>query len=158
QPYPYPPEYDSFGQARLCRRPDGKLKAHVAGPPTVYVLSRTVCIEGTRHLQLTYTAWYPAHPRTKQFDLEAAHPDTCVLRVTLVCDHAPLFYESVLARGCYHKVFVEGWVEDAALTAYGGPEDGKRYCVERSVKRRINWEVGGVVDEPRDWPRRPVVL
>jgi hypothetical protein len=30
--------------------------------------------------------------------------------------------------------------------------------VERCVKRRINWEVGGLVDEPRDRPRRPVVL
>ena len=158
QRYPYPPQFDCFGQARLCFRPGGKLKAHVAGPPTVYVLCRKVCIGDTEHLQLTYTAWYPAHPRTKKVDLEAAAIDSCVVRVMLDGENAPLFYETVLACGCYHKVFVERWVEDAALLAYGAPERGKRYCVEHSVKCRINWEVGGIVEEPRDWPRRPVIL
>jgi hypothetical protein len=158
QRYPYPPYCDCFGHARLCCRPGGGLTAHVDGPPTVYVLCRHVCIEGTGHLQLTYTAWYPAHPRTKKVDLEAAPVDSCVVRVTLDQENAPLFYETVLACGCYHKVFVERWVEEAALRAYGAPECGKRYGVERSVKRRIAWEVGGVVDEPRDGPRRPVVL
>src|SRR5208283_4237767 len=30
--------------------------------------------------------------------------------------------------------------------------------VERTVKDAIDWEVAGVVDEPRDQPRRPVVF
>src|SRR5439155_23648730 len=77
---------------------------------------------------------------------------------TLDTDNAPLFYETIAACGCFHKVFVERWIEEAARTQFGAPEAGHRYCCERHVKDAIDWEVGGVVDEPRDQPRRPVVF
>src|SRR5579883_1322028 len=38
QHYPYPPEYDQIGEARLEREAGGKLKAVVSGPPTVYAI------------------------------------------------------------------------------------------------------------------------
>jgi hypothetical protein len=157
--YPYPPEYDMIGQARMRYESNGKLKAYVAGEPKVYVIVKPqVSIEGHPHMQITYTAWYPAHPRTKGFDTEAADIDSCVVRVTLDAEHGPLFYETIMACGCYHKVFVEKHIEDAARKTFGAPEGDKKYCVAKTLKDDIDWEVAGIVDEARDQPRRPVVF
>jgi hypothetical protein len=157
QKHPYPPEYDQIGEARL-RREAGGLKAFVAGQPKVYAICQKVPIAGHEHVQLTYTAWYPAHPRMKAIDLEEADIDSCVVRVTLDAQNAPLFYETIAACGCFHKVFVERWVEDAAGRAFSPPEQGKKFAVERTVKDSIDWEVAGVVDGDREKPRRPVVF
>jgi hypothetical protein len=158
QRFPYPPEYDRIGEAHLRREADGKLKSYVAGPPKVYALFKKLPIEGHEHAQITYTAWYPAHPRMKAVDLEEADIDSCVVRVTLDANNAPLFYETIAACGCFHKVFVERWVEDAAGGTFGPPEKGRKFCVERNAKHGISWEVAGTVDEPREHPRRPVVF
>jgi hypothetical protein len=158
QRYPYPPEFDEIGEAHLRREADGKLKSYVTGPPKVYAICKQLPIDGRPHVQLTYTAWYPAHPRMKAIDLEQADVDSCVVRITLDADNAPLFYEAIAACGCFHKVFVERWVEDAARKTFGPPEKDKTYCVERNVKNAIDWDVAGVVDDPRDLPRRPVVF
>jgi hypothetical protein len=158
QRYPYPPEYDHIGQAHLRKEDDGTLTSYVAGPPTIYCICKKLPIEGHEHVQLTYTAWYPAHPRMKAIDLEEANVDSCVLRITLDADNSPLFYETIAACGCFHKVFIEGWVEAAAKQTFGVPETGKHLCVERVVKDGIYWDVAGVVDEPREAPRRPVVF
>lgn len=158
QKYPYPPEYDMIGEAHLRREGNGKLKSYVVGSPKVYAIFKKLPIDGHEHIQLTYTAWYPAHPRMKTIDLEAAGIDSCVLRITLDADNAPLFYETIAACGCFHKVFIERCVEDAAKRFYGAPEKDKKYCVERTVKDAIAWDVAGIVDESRDQPRRPVVF
>jgi hypothetical protein len=158
QKHPYPPEYDLIGEAQVRGQPGGDTKAVVAGRPTVYAIYQKVPIDGHEHVQLTYTAWYPAHPRMKAFDLEEADIDSCVVRVTLDGQNAPLWVETIAACGCFHKVFVERWVEDAAGRAVGPPEPGKKFAVERSVKDAIDWEVAGLIDEPRDQPRRPVVF
>jgi hypothetical protein len=158
QAHPYPPEYDMIGEAHLRREANGKLKSYVTGQPRVYAIFKELAIEKHKHIQITYTAWYPAHPRMKTFDVEEADIDSCVLRVTLDTDHAPLFYETIAACGCFHKVFVEKWIEDGARQQFGPPERSKKYCVEREVRDSISWEVSGVVDEPRDQPRRPVVF
>jgi hypothetical protein len=158
QRFPYPPEYDQIGEAHLRLEAGGKLKSYVAGSPKIYAIFKKLPIDGQEHVQLTYTAWYPAHPRMKALDLEEADVDSCVLRITLDADNAPLFYETIAACGCFHKVFVERWVEDAARATFGPPEAKKKYCVERTVKDSISWEVAGVVDEPREQPRRPVVF
>jgi hypothetical protein len=158
QRFPYPAEYDLIGEAHLRREGSGKLKSYVAGSPKIYAIFKRLPIDGRQHVQLTYTAWYPAHPKMKAIDLEEAEVDSCVLRLTLDDDNAPLFYETIAACGCFHKVFVERWVEEAARSTYGPPEVKKKYCVERNVKDAIAWEVAGVVDEPREQPRRPVVF
>jgi len=158
QRFPYPPEYDMIGQAHLQRETNGKLKSYVAGSPKVYTICKKLRIDGQEHVQLTYTAWYPAHPRMKAIDLEVAGIDSCVLRITLDADNAPLLYETIAACGCFHKVFVERWVEDAAKQKFGPPEKGRKYSVERTVENAIDWDVAGVVDEPREQPRRPVVF
>jgi hypothetical protein len=156
--YPYPAEYDMIGQAHLRHDENGKLKSYVAGQPIIYSIFKKQMIDGHEHVQITYTAWYPAHPRMKTFDVEAADIDSCVVRVTLDADNAPLFYETIAACGCFHKVFVEKHIEEAARQTFGAPEGDKKYCVEKTLKEDIDWEVAGVVDEPRDQPRRPVVF
>jgi hypothetical protein len=153
----YPPETDYLGQARL-RREGGELKAFVGGAPRVYALCQKVTLSGSEHVQLTYTAWYPAHPRMKALDLEEADIDSCVLRITLDGRNSPLFYETIAACGCFHKVFVQERIEESARRQFGAPEPGKNYCVERSVKSAIDWEVAGLVKEPADKPSRPVVF
>jgi hypothetical protein len=158
QPHPYPPEYDQIGEARLRKESAGQFKALIAGSPKVYAIYEKRRLGGHDHVQLTYTAWYPAHPRMKAIDLEEADIDSCVVRVTLDADNAPLLYETIAACGCFHKVFVERWLEDSVAQAIGPPEQGKKYAVERTLKDAIDWEVAGVVDEPRDRPRRPVVF
>jgi hypothetical protein len=155
--HPYPAEYDHIGQARL-RREKGELKAFVAGSPYVYAVCEKRKIGTGEHIQITYTAWYPAHPRLKMIDLEEADIDSCVLRITLDADRVPLFYETIAACGCFHKVFVASGLEARARLAFGGPEPGKHYSVERSVKSSIDWEVAGVVPEPDGGPARPVVF
>ena len=91
-------------------------------------------------------------------DLAEADIDSCVVRVTLDADHCPILCETIAACGCFHKVFVERWLEDGAAASFGAPEKGKKYCVERALKDDIDWEVAGVIDEPRAAPRRPVVF
>ncbi len=156
--HPYPPEYDEIGSAQLRREPGGKLKAFVAGPPQVYAIVEKRKLGGHDHVQLTYTAWYPAHPRMKTIDLEEADIDSCVLRVTLDAENAPLFCETIAACGCFHKVFVTRWLEDASRQSFGGPEKDKKFSIERAVKDGIDWEVAGVIEEKREQPRRPVVF
>jgi hypothetical protein len=155
--HPYPPEYDQIGEARL-RREGGQLKAFVAGPPKVYGIYEKRRIGAAEHEQLTYAAWYPAHPRMKTIDLEEADIDSCVVRITLDADRVPLFYETIAACGCFHKVFVQHRIEDLARKNFGVPEKGKKLCVERTLKSSIDWEVAGLVDEPADRPGRPVVF
>src|SRR5262249_30300147 len=103
--------------------------SYVAGSPKVYAIFKKLPIDGHPHVQLTYTAWYPAHPRMKAIDLEAAEIDSCVLRLTLDQDNAPLFYETIAACGCFHKVFVERWMEDSARQRFGQPEQGRKSCI-----------------------------
>jgi hypothetical protein len=158
QRYPYPPEYDLIGTAKLRREASGKLQSYVAGPPTVYAIFKKQPIDGREHAQLTYTAWYPAHPRMKALDVEEAEIDSCVLRVTLDAENAPILYETIAACGCFHKVFAQRWVEEASAKAYGPPEPKMKFAIERDVKGGVNWEVAGLVDEPRDRPSRPVVF
>jgi hypothetical protein len=158
QRHPYPPEYDEIGEAHVRHEPKGELKSFVGGQPKVYALYEKRKLGSGDHVQLTYTAWYPAHPRMKTIDLEEADIDSCVVRVTLDAENAPLFYETIAACGCFHKVFVQRRVEEGAATTFGAPEKGKKYSIERGVKGEIDWEVAGVVDEPRDGARRPAVF
>ena len=106
QRYPYPPEYDMIGEAHLRREPTASSSPTSPATHGLRHIQET-SIDGHEHVQLTYTAWYPAHPRMKTFDVEEADIDSCVLRVTLDADNAPLFYETIAACGCFHKVFVE---------------------------------------------------
>ena len=56
-------------------------------------------------LQLVYTAWFPARPPVRAFDLLAGHLDALVWRVTLAPDGEPLLFDSIHGCGCYHFFF-----------------------------------------------------
>jgi hypothetical protein len=158
QRFPYPAEYDSIGEASLQREKDGTFKAVVGGPAKVYAIFQKRKVGPHDHVQLTYTAWYPAHPRMKAVDVEQADIDSVVVRVTLDGRNTPLFYETIAACGCFHKVFVTKSVEESSAQMFGAPEPKKKFSVERTVKDALDWEVAGIVDESREQPRRPVVF
>jgi hypothetical protein len=56
-------------------------------------------------LQIAYTAWFPARPRSGPFDLLAGHLDALIWRVTLAPDGAPILFDSIHGCGCYHFFF-----------------------------------------------------
>ncbi len=111
-----------------------------------------------QHVQLTYTVWYPRHPRTKRFDIEPGLVDSGVVRITLDEQNRPLLYETVLACGCYHKVFVEKRVEDLSREYFGPPVGNKQYSVARPIPFQFDFEVAGLVDSPYQTPAPPVVF
>jgi hypothetical protein len=78
----------------------------------------------------------------KLIDLEEADIDSCVLRVTLDADNAPLFYETIAACGCFHKVFVQRRVEDAAAQQFGSSHCGTAACPLTLPSPRAGARVG----------------
>ena len=56
-------------------------------------------------LQLNYSIWFPARPRTSEWDLLGGHLDGVLWRVTLGPDGAPWVYDSIHLCGCYHLFF-----------------------------------------------------
>jgi hypothetical protein len=155
----WPVENDFIGRPHLRIDVDGKLKTVIdTNQPTVYFLTDRRRLGQQDHKQLTYVVWYPAHPRTKTFDIEPADIDSGVVRITLGRDNRPLFYETSLACGCYHKVFAEAWVENAARQSYGPPLKGKKFALERNAPMKTDWEVAGVVNSPSGHVAPPVVF
>jgi hypothetical protein len=56
-------------------------------------------------LQLVYSVWLPARPKTSTLDLLGGHLDGVIWRVTLGADGTPLVYDSIHSCGCYHQFF-----------------------------------------------------
>ena len=81
-----------------------------------------------------------------------------MIRITLDEQNRPLIYETVLACGCYHKVFVERRLEEARCACFGPPERGKRYSIEKKIPLGFDFEVAGLVDSSYDHPAPPVVF
>jgi len=76
-----------------------------AGAPTEY---RRIAYTrwGERTLvQLVYSVWFPARPKSSALDLLGGEFDGIVWRVTLAPDGAPLIYDSIHSCGCYHQFF-----------------------------------------------------
>ncbi len=150
---------DMIGRPSLQLNPNGSRKAVIdTTQPTVYFHTDRRRLGQQDHTQLTYTMWYPAHPRTKLVDIEAAKIDSGVIRITLDNNDRPMLYETVLACGCYHKVFAESWVEAAAKQFYGTPLKKKKFSLEKNAPRKIDWEVAGVVHSPPDTVAPPVAF
>jgi hypothetical protein len=56
-------------------------------------------------LQLVYSVWLPARPKTSGLDLLGGHLDGVIWRVTLGPQGTPLVYDSIHNCGCYHQFF-----------------------------------------------------
>lgn len=73
--------------------------------PVMLVRTAHTRFEGEALLQLVYSVWFPARPRTSAFDLLGGHLDGITWRVTLDRDGQPLLYDAMHNCGCYHTFF-----------------------------------------------------
>jgi len=73
--------------------------------PVVYRRLAHTRYEQRTLLQLVYSVWLPARPKTSTFDLLSGHLDAVVWRVTLGPDGTPLVYDSIHSCGCYQQFF-----------------------------------------------------
>ena len=62
QRYPYPPEFDYIGEAGLRRSQTANLRPKSAAN-RLSMRSTKAAARRRGHVQITYTAWYPAHPQ-----------------------------------------------------------------------------------------------
>jgi len=151
---PYAPSTDCIGH--VVARSNDRIEIDCA-VPAVYAYARDVLINGCRHVQLTYTFWYPAHPNLKGgFDPEEGPIEGIVLRVTLDDDHRPALYETLYACGCFHRAYPAQSIEAAARREYGGPERDKALAIERNVTGRIDFIVPKTVPDDAQG-RRPSI-
>jgi hypothetical protein len=75
------------------------------GRPTVYRRIAHTRYHDRVLLQLVYSVWLPARPKTSGLDLLGGHLDGVIWRVTLAPDGTPLVYDSIHSCGCYHQFF-----------------------------------------------------
>jgi len=61
-------------------------------------------------LQLNYSIWFPARPKSWPLDLLGGHLDGIIWRVTLNTDGHPLIFDSIHSCGCYHFFFPTQYV------------------------------------------------
>jgi len=90
----------------------GRVVFDAAGDPTVDVsqptlyrrLAHTRVGEWTL-LQLVYSVWFPARPKSGALDLLGGELDGIVWRTTLAPDGAVLMHDTIHSCGCYHQFF-----------------------------------------------------
>jgi len=93
---------DRIGTVRLQER--GEVSVDIAQPMQYRRLAYTRY--GDQILvQLVYSVWLPARPRTGAFDLLGGHLDGITWRVTLAAEGVPLLYDSIHNCGCYQQFF-----------------------------------------------------
>ncbi len=89
---------------RLVLADDGSVRVDTS-VPTVYRRVAHTRYGDRVLLQLVYSMWLPARPKTSGPDLLGGHLDAVVWRVTLAPDGTPLVYDSIHSCGCYHQFF-----------------------------------------------------
>lgn len=125
---------------------------------SLYGYAQPTLIDGRRLTQLTYTWWFPEHPKLKPMDAEAGRIEGATLRITLDSNGRPSLFETVLNCGCYHRCYPSASVEAASCATFASPLLGKKFCVEREVADKIDWVVAETV-EVADGPNaRPIVF
>jgi len=154
----YEPDTDLIGTIRLAGLAKAPKVAVDTKAPSVYAYHSDTLIGGERHAQLTYTYWFPRHPKLKFGDAEAGDIEGATLRITLDRDGRPLIFETLLNCGCYHRCYPSDALESAACDSFGAPLKGKRFCVERKVAGRMDWILPEVVDVPAVGERRPILF
>jgi hypothetical protein len=73
--------------------------------PVVFTRTAHTRFQGKPLLQLVYSVWFPARPRTGPIDLLGGHLDGITWRVTLDTDGGALAYDTMHNCGCYHMFF-----------------------------------------------------
>lgn len=93
---------DRIGTPVLSRQ--GKVDIDTSAP-TVFARIGHTRFRGEPLLQLVYSAWFPARPKTGKLDLLGGHLDGITWRVTLDGDGEPLLFDTMHTCGCYHMFF-----------------------------------------------------
>jgi len=154
----YAPEDDEIGTVHLSGRAEQYDVAIDTGEPSVYAYWQYTWVSGVKHVQLTYTYWFPEHPKLKPIDTEVGKIEGATLRVTLDAADRPAIFETVLACGCYHRCYVSDRVEQAACRHYGVPVPGKSFCVEQDVADKIDWIIPETVPLPDESFVHPIIF
>lgn len=89
---------------RLVLSAQGRVEVDTS-VPVVYRRIAHVRVGADSMVQLVYSVWFPARPRTSTFDLLGGHLDGIIWRVTLAPDGSPLVFDSIHSCGCYHQFF-----------------------------------------------------
>ena len=95
-------DFDRIGA--LAWGPKDRVAAD-ANSPTVYHRAAYTRYQDRVLLQLVYSVWFPARPKTGSFDLLGGHLDGVIWRVTLDEQDRPLVFDSIHQCGCYHQFF-----------------------------------------------------
>jgi hypothetical protein len=112
---------DEIGMPRY--KANGALDIDINDPAVFHRITFTH-IHGEAHIQLVYTAFFPARTPKGSFDLFAGQLDGLIWRVTLDKTGRPIIYDSVHPCGCYHLFFpVAPWrIKHAVANAtFGEP-------------------------------------
>jgi hypothetical protein len=151
----YSPDADRIGRPVL-RDERGTVEVDVA-QPAVYAYGRTVVLHGRPHMQLTFVAWYPEHPRLKKpVDPEAGHVDGTTVRITLDASGNPATFETLGNCGCHHRLYPSRALEDGARRDHGEPLRDKVYAVQNDVGSKYDLIIPKLV-EPATDGRHPIV-
>lgn len=73
--------------------------------PSTYAWLSTTRYRGHNLLQVNYLYWFSERPAERRLDPYAGQLDGLIWRVTLKPDGHVLYYDSIHACGCYHKVY-----------------------------------------------------
>ncbi len=155
---PYEARIDRIGTVRLEGSGPEETVVIDTRRASVYGYWQHTWVNGRRHLQLTYTQWFPAHPKFKPIDPEAGDIEGTTLRITLDDQQRPAIFETVLNCGCFHRCYPASSVERSSCEQYGGPADDKQFCVEKAVPHRMDWIIPETVDVPSDGTTGPLLF
>jgi len=124
--------------------------------PEVYSYARRVLLSGHEHEQLVFVAWFPEHPALKKGDPLSGHIDGVTVRITLDNVGRPAVVETMANCGCFHGLYPTQQLEAAAVAAYGKPEEGMRYALERESGKKLNAHIPALLTIDGE-KQRPVV-
>ena len=154
----YRDNVDRVGTVRATRRDGEVLVAIDTTTPSVYAYARRTWVNGRRHLQLTYTLWFPEHPELEERDAEAGPVEGATLRITLDTENRPALFETVRNCGCYHRCYPSMRVEASSCEQFGSPLPSKRFCIEKEVEGTMDWIVPETVVVEGQDSVRPILF
>jgi hypothetical protein len=150
----YDPSCDEFGEVLADSRNEIRVETD---QPAMYAYARVLPIHDEQHVQLVYTFWYP---RQVQADGKKGKDtglfDGPTVRITLDENNEPIFFETLDACGCYHRMYPTRAVEQAAADQFGEAVGAGLSPVEQCTKGKKSLVMGRVLENP-DPGARPVV-
>ncbi len=130
---------DRIGTVRLTRGEDRAPLPQVdSAQPALYAFVRRVRMQGSEVRQLSYTLWYPRHPKLSRFDPEAGPLDGWTVRLTLDAQGVPQLVESVSNCGCYYKIFPNDQLEQRAAAEFPLMLPDKHFHLEQHQVTRFD--------------------